>query len=206
MRKVFLFLYPIKEYVRFLQFRDNKPLPIMNECIQKRYRDNGYEVIFALFPDRELCELEKKEEDKVVYTDIPFTDLNGFDENGKEKDRSQIKYADSMHILRQVGPTDKLVIGGFHFDDCVKRVALASKSIGIDTLIDLEMTDKLASLYDAEYFQLDNYSPKRYYEWLKKKRIEMGITDNTEFEEMFKERFSDDIYGLYTDEDDKTKK
>lgn len=46
--KVFLYLYPIEEYTKIFLFHDDKnyddwnvkrPFPILNECIQKRYRD-----------------------------------------------------------------------------------------------------------------------------------------------------------------------
>lgn len=57
LKKVFLYLYPIKEYASMFLFHDDKlyddwkvkrPFPILNECIQKRYRDNGYQVVFVL--------------------------------------------------------------------------------------------------------------------------------------------------------------
>lgn len=48
MKKVFLYLYPIEEYTKFFMFSKDelydewnvkRPLPILNECIEKRYRD-----------------------------------------------------------------------------------------------------------------------------------------------------------------------
>ena len=56
MNKIFLYLYPIKEYYLPFEFpeeylleigREN-PYKILNECIQKRYREKGYKV-FMLF-------------------------------------------------------------------------------------------------------------------------------------------------------------
>lgn len=40
-----------------------RPLPILNECIQKRYRDNGYQVVFALYSDKEIFGVILKQED-----------------------------------------------------------------------------------------------------------------------------------------------
>ena len=31
-----------------------RPLPLLNECIQKRYRDNNYKIVFALYPDKDI--------------------------------------------------------------------------------------------------------------------------------------------------------
>lgn len=75
MKKVFLYLYPIKEFTKkFISCRDfdkygknYKPLVILNECINKRYRENGYQVVFALYPDKEIFGLDKKGNDKVTY-------------------------------------------------------------------------------------------------------------------------------------------
>ena len=52
MQKVFLYLYPIEEYTKV--FENDNSLAVLNECIQKRYREKGYQVIFALYPDKNL--------------------------------------------------------------------------------------------------------------------------------------------------------
>ena len=59
MKKVFLYLYPIEEYQRVLMCSDKyyenhdleNPIIVINECIKKRYKDNGYEVIIDNYPD-----------------------------------------------------------------------------------------------------------------------------------------------------------
>ena len=94
MQKVFLYLYPIKEFMNFFQFRNDKlydelniprTLPILNETIDKRYRKNGYQIIYALYPDRELYGIEKRDDDKIIYTDITFDEASTIDERGNEK-------------------------------------------------------------------------------------------------------------------------
>lgn len=67
MNQVFLYLYPIEEYTKMFIYPDDnlydewkveRPLPILSECIQKRYRNNGYQVVFALYPDKKICGIE----------------------------------------------------------------------------------------------------------------------------------------------------
>ena len=94
MKKVFLYLYPIKEYTEMFLFHDDKlydelnvkrPLPILNECIQKRYRENGYQIVFVLYPDRKVFGINVKQEDKIIYTDVLFSETSAIDETGEIK-------------------------------------------------------------------------------------------------------------------------
>ena len=47
MKKVFLYLYPVQEYNRYFEFSEEylheigreNPYKVLNECIQKRYRE-----------------------------------------------------------------------------------------------------------------------------------------------------------------------
>lgn len=213
MKKIFLYLYPIEEYTKIFLFNDDsnydkwnikRPLPIIDECIQKRYRDNDYEIVFALYPDRQLFGLAKKEEDKIIYTDILFSEASAYDENGKEKENFVPKYPNEMHILNQLGIIDELVVGGYHANDCVKRVAEAANELGIDTLIDLDLTDFFFNLYRKEdYFRVEEYSPKRYYEYMKAKATEYH---DENFEEGFKKTFASDVYGFYKENADKLRR
>ena len=84
MNKVFLYLYPIKEFTDRFVFTDKKtyeelgidnPLPLLNEAINKRYREKGYQVVFVLYPNKKVYGVEQKDEDKVIYTDIPFSQI-----------------------------------------------------------------------------------------------------------------------------------
>ena len=210
MKKVFLYLYPIEEYTKMFLFNDDRnydewnikrPLPVIDECIQKRYRDNGYEVVFALYPDRKLFGLTKTDQDKIIYTDIPFSEASAYDENGKVKENFTPKYPNELEILKQLGTVDKLVVGGYHANDCVIRVAEVANNLGIDTLIDLDLTDLFFALYrKEEYFKVDEYSPNRYYNYMKSKAMEYH-EDN--FEEGFRKVFSSPVYGFYKNIDNK---
>lgn len=169
MRKVFLYLYPVKEY--FYDCLKNvsvSSLKVLNECIEKRYREKGYEVIFVAYPDREIYGVEKKDEDDVAYTDLDFHTFY----YTKNSDYPSVDY-----VLDQVGKVDKLVIGGFHGNDCVKRFALhCYYQRDIDTLIDIDLTEMFFYLHTKkEYFKIDEYNPYRYKKFLKSKDNIMTI-------------------------------
>ncbi len=204
MKKVFLYLYPIEEYTKMFLFHDDftydklniqRPLPVIDKCIQERYRNQEYEVVFVLYPDRELFGLTKKKQDRIIFADISFDEASAIDINGNVKEKFTPKYPDEMYILKQLGNIDKLVVGGYHANDCVKRMAEASYAIGIDTLIDLDLTDLFFSVYkNSDYFRVAEYSPQHYYEYIKSRALEEH-EDN--FEEIFRETFSSDVYGFF---------
>lgn len=84
-----------------------RPLPILNECIQKRYRDNGYQVVFALYPDKEIFGVIPKQEDKIIYTDILFSENSAVDENGKTKKDFIPKYPNEQLLIKQLGDIEE---------------------------------------------------------------------------------------------------
>lgn len=163
-KKVFLYLYPIEEYFMSI-LRREKPAELqrLNECIQKRYRDKNYEVVFALYPDKKAYGVNIKDEDKVIYTDISFEDATAIDKNGNKKLNFEPRYPSEELLIKQLGEVDKLAIGGFHIMDCVKRVGEFALNHGIDTIIDVDMTEFFFLLSKKnDYFIMDNYDPMRY--------------------------------------------
>lgn len=184
MKKIFLYLYPIKEYTSMFVFHNDKlydqwnvkrPLPILNECIQKRYRDNGYQVVYALYPDKDIFGIVPKDEDKIIYTDILFSENSAIDENGKEKKDFIPKYPNEQLLIEQLGDIDKLVIGGYHFADCVKRVGEVALNMGINTVIDLDLTDLFFNLYrQEEYFHIKEYNPEKFKRHMMKYDLRYG--------------------------------
>ena len=182
MNKVFLYLYPIKEFPSIFLFHDDlfydklnikRPFPILNECIDKRYRQNGYQVVFALFPDKEMYGIEKKDNDKVIFTDVKFSEFSSIDEEGNRKENFIPKYPSEIDIINKLGPVDELKIGGYHAMDCVKRVADKALESGIDTLIDLDLTDLFFTLYKQDdYFNIEEYDPERFKNYMINRRGE----------------------------------
>ncbi len=179
------------------------PLPILNECIQKRYRDKGYQVVFVLYPDKEIYGIIPKEEDKIIYTDILFSENSAYDENGKEKKDFVPKYPNEQLLINQLGNIEELVVGGYHYSDCVKRVAETALNMRINTLVDLDLTDLFFNLHRQEdYFNIEQYNPEKYREnWLNK-ALEYG-------EEFAKKQFdrmhSSPVYG-FSNEEEKLRK
>ena len=153
--------------------------------------------MYALYPDKELYGLEKKDEDMIIHTDILFSEVSAYDENGNEKTNFVPKYPNEKLLLQQLGSIDELVVGGYHVMDCVKRVAEVALDFGIDTLVDLDMTDLFFNVYkQKDYFDIDNYSPARF----KTNMINRLADRCTELEErLFDRNYSSPVYG-YTKE------
>lgn len=170
MKKVFLYLYPIEEYQKMFMCSDNyyvthdleNPMIVLNECIEKRYKDNGYEVIVANYPDKAVYGVSKSNIDRIINTNVTFKEASGYREDGSEKPIEEVKYPSEQYLLEQVGNVDEIIIGGFHLGDCVKRVAEHFHKNGINTMIDIELTDFLFHLYKQPYFKRESYNPANY--------------------------------------------
>ena len=212
MRKVFLYLYPIEEFTKMFLFHDDslydewnveRPLPILNDTINQRYREKGYQIVYALYPDKDLYGLKKSAKDLIVYTDILFSEASAYDENGVKKNNFIPKYPNEKLLLEQLGAIDKLVVGGYHVMDCVKRVAEVALSLGIDTLVDLDLTDLFFNVYkQKDYFDIKNYSPERF----KINMINSFGDEHVELEErLFNRNYSSPVYG-FTNQTSKRRK
>lgn len=161
MRKIFLYLYPIKDYFAYdiPHFYDDnsklnkselyikyKAFRQMNELINKRYREKGFEIYYVMFPNREIYGLEKQVDDKIIYVDYPFDDFD-------------FHYADLSKLYTKIGNIDYLVVGGFHECDCVRKAAeYAYNTLNIDTLVDCDLTNLFFQLRNISfYFDDDQY-------------------------------------------------
>ena len=215
MNKVFLYLYPIEEYTKMFLFHNDelyddwnikRPLPILNECIQKRYRDKGYQVVFALYPDKNIFGITPQSQDKIIYTDVTFDEASAYLSNGTHKENFVPKYPNEQFLLNQLGHIDELVVGGYHFSDCVKRVGETALNMGIDTTVDIDLTDLFFSLYkNEEYFKIDECDPQRYMNFWKQKFEKLG--EEKEFiDRRFQKMYNSPIYKLPLEENQIHKK
>ncbi len=205
MKNVFLYLYPIEEYTKtFLRNNDQlyeefgiqRPLPILNKCIQRRYRDNGYQVVFVLYPDKEIFGITPDKHDRILYTDILFSENSAVDENGEKRENFTPKYPNEQLLINQLGEINQLVIGGYHFSDCVRRVGDQAINNGINTLIDLDMTDLFFYLYkQKDYFDIDRYSPKQYQNYIFNKVLNEGESIES-IKKYFSRMYSSPAYGF----------
>ena len=179
MEKVFLYLYPIWECSRIfvvtdedledvdddeeeLVTEDRDPFKVLNEAIDIRYRKNGYKIVYALYKDKEVYGLEVLENDKIIYTDTTFSESMGIRSDGSIKKNYEIKYPSEDYLLDQLEGVQELVVGGYHWSDCVKRVGERAIERGIDTLVDIELTDIFFGVYFQDYFKVEDYSRERY--------------------------------------------
>lgn len=202
MDKIFLYLYPIEEYFEtfylgneyYDEIKVGRPFDVLNETIQKRYRNKGFHVIFVLYPDKEMYGVLPQKGDRIIYTDIPFTKVSGYNLDGSKKFADEIKYPNEQSIINQLGDVEELVVGGYHAQDCVKRVGEVALANGINTLVDLDMTDLFFNLYRQEdYFDLESYSPERFKNHMLGKMKRYG----DEFaERMFNNNYQSDVYGF----------
>ena len=190
MNKVFLYLYPIEEFAKSFSNASKEAFKVLNEAIDKRYREKGYKVVFALFPDKEVYGLDINTNDSIIYTDVTFNEFI----NNKV-------YPNEEKLLSSLGDTSELIIGGYHFRDCCLRVGETALNKGIDTLVDLDLTDLFFNLYKEDYFILDSYDPLRYKEYLLDtydlpRSIALSVFDN-----MYKSL----VYGFKDDDNKRIK-
>ncbi|MFA6753162.1 MAG: hypothetical protein WCR93_02690 [Bacilli bacterium] len=194
MRKVFLYLYPVKEYSDVIYKATNyadlglpNPFKVLNDCIQIRYRQQGFEIIFVIYPDKEIYGVNVKPNDKIINTDITFAEASGYDIKGNNKEVADIKYPSEEDIYNKVGKVDNIVIGGYHHADCVKKVGEYFNKKGINTLVDLDLTDLFFYRYYEDNFDIENYD-------LKILKNNLITTFEILFGEDYKTKFND-IYG-----------
>lgn len=193
-KKVFLYLYPIEEYMSSLISEKHEALKKLNECIQKRYRDKGYKVVFAMYPDKKMYGISFKDEDRIIYTDVSFEEATSIDEKGNKILNFTPKYPSEDFLIKQLGKVEKLMIGGFHAQSCVKRVGESALNSGIDTIIDLDMTDLFFRLYkDKNYFRSEDYNLLRYRQYMINKASRHGIKFAEEF---FSRTYFSPAYGF----------
>lgn len=69
MRKVFLYLYPIEEFTKMFLFHDDslydewgieRPLPILNNAINKRYREKDIKWCMRYIQIKNCMDLKKR--------------------------------------------------------------------------------------------------------------------------------------------------
>lgn len=194
----------MNKYLKYAKmFENNNSLAILNECIQKRYREKGYQVIFVLYPDKSLYGIIPQPNDRIIYTDIKFTEASGIDENGKKKESFISKYPSEKYLLEQLGNIDDLVVGGYHAQDCVRRVCEYALDCGINSIVDLDMTDFFFHLYkNVDYFKIEEYNPTRYKDYMINK---MSIYGDEFVERIFNRNYSSPAYGFNKEENRKIK-
>lgn len=136
--KIFLFLFPIEIYVEvsmtYSTLFSQKGLSVnrLNQIIDARYRQNGYEIYWVLFP--QLNEPAKPNW-SILSKHIRVA------QNDKVVVASVNSALPEVVLSQLPAEIEKLVVGGFHQWDCVNRVAEAAYRGGIDTFVDEDTTE-----------------------------------------------------------------
>lgn len=152
--------------------------------------------MFVLYPDKDIFGIIPKKEDRIIYTDILFSENSAFDENGNEKKNFIPKIPNEQLLIKQLGDIEELVIGGYHFSSCVKRVGEMALNMGIDTIIDLDLTDLFFNLYKKEgYLNLKKYNPEKF----KRQTIKPNLGEEIPLEQ-FNFIYSSPAYGFSNEE------
>ncbi|MBU4224009.1 hypothetical protein KJ934_02205 [Patescibacteria group bacterium] len=158
--KYFIFLYPIPEIIDF-EIKNNgwhekggingfkrKYKKTLNRCIDIRYRQKGYTIVYALFNGHQISDIiEKQPSDKIIEVGIDF-----------HTHTSKRLYPDQDHILNQLNGAQVIRIAGFHMWDCVEKLAKRAYKKGLDVLVDEDLTEFFAWRIKAIDFRIDKYS------------------------------------------------
>ena len=108
----------------------------LNECINLRYRNTGFDIVYVLLDGEPLSDIiEPHAEDRAIYV--------GMDATTHRTKMADVTYPypNQDYILNQLGLTNHLRIGGFHVWDCVEKLAKRAHERRIDVLVDEDLTD-----------------------------------------------------------------
>ncbi len=164
-KKEFVFLYPIPEIINFEiknhgwhkkggeeAFRKeyNK---LLNGCINERYRQKGFRINWVIFDDCSISDvINLQPTDQVIKAGIDF-----------KIHTTEEVYPDQDYILSQLNG-EIIRIAGFHMWDCVEKLAMRAYEIGLDTLVDEDLTEFFSWRIDDYDFKIDKYptfNPKK---------------------------------------------
>ena len=121
-------------------FYEHQPGEI-NRLIRARYRERGYQIWWLLFSD--LSDPEKPDLTR-IFGDIDIREEDTLLPCGatfKDHVRKRL-YPSSEKVVDQLPDgIEELVLGGFHQEDCVDKVAACAHSRGIPTFVDEDTTE-----------------------------------------------------------------
>ena len=187
MKKVFILLFPQKEY---LGTRQNNTF-LFNECIKERYISKGYEFFVVKFKGSDLGIISLTP-NRIIEADISF-------EQSSPVTSKDWRYANFKTIANQlnINNYEQVVLGGFHCFDCVEKFANEIVHLNNNILIDTDLTEQFWNVaqyqtdWDIREFKpeqklervlsLDDYTPSGILKKIKKRyeNTIWGISDET---------------------------
>lgn len=160
-QKEFIFLYPIPQIINFevknhgwsekegIDGFRKKYRDALNECIDKRYRQKGFGINYAIFDDCIVSDIiNPLPEDKIIKVGIDF-----------KTHTAEKVYPSQEYILRQLGEVSVIRIAGFHMWDCVEKLAKCAyeNEKGLDVLVDEDLTEFFSRRLSDKNFRIDKY-------------------------------------------------
>lgn len=161
---------------------------------KKDTEKKGYQIVYAIYLDKNIYGIKPLPTDKIIYTDVTFEQASGYNKDGSEKQDEDIKYPSERYLIEQLGDFDEIVVGGFHFGDCVKRVAEYCYQCGISTIVDLDLTDLFFNIYHKkDYFKIDEYNPQNYKNYM---LLNNRFGNKEMAERLFERNYNSPVYGF----------
>lgn len=144
MKNAIVILFPEEE---FLGTRKGC-IPLFNECIEKRYLKNNYELVVVRYKGYRTDYtggIVQIPAEKIITANI--TSLEQLNKN-----------ADFANIAKEITKNqyEQIVIGGFHCFDCVKKLAMEVYKVNPNILIDTDLTEQFD--FVSKYYEGWNIS------------------------------------------------
>ena len=186
MKNIFVLLFPQTEYLINYQEKDIK---LFNECIKKRYIDNGYLFYVVLYngSDNGFISLNPN---RTIEADITF-------EQSTPYTCKEWRYANFPKLAKdlELSGDDNVVLGGFHCNDCVVKLANEISKLNKRIIIDSDLTERfwhVSRFYDD--WDISRYNAdlqlKSFFEERKASCDINGLTNR------IIEKFSNTIWGV----------
>lgn len=183
MKKVFILLFPQKEY---LGTRQNNTF-LFNECIKERYISKGYEFFVVKFKGSDLGIISLTP-NQIIDADISF-------EQSSPVTSKNWRYANFNIIANQlnINNYEQVVLGGFHCFDCVEKLANEIFHLNNNILVDTDLTEQFWNV--AQYqtdWDIREFKPEQ-----KLERV-LSLDDYTPIEilKKIKKRYENPIWGM----------
>ncbi len=124
----------------------------LNACIDLRYRQNGFAINYAVYDGSPLSDVvEFQRSDRVIEVGLDFRTHTTKQPNG------EYPYPDPNYLLSQLGEVSVIRIAGFHMWDCVEQFAKKAYEIGLDTLVDEDLTEFFKGVIRDPGFKIGEY-------------------------------------------------
>lgn len=184
MKKLFILLFPQKEYVA--GYFTKEDISLFNDCIRKRYIEKGYDFCIATFKNSNMGIVSLKSH-IIVNANITFGESSPYT-------CKNWKYADFKKLATKVEPIkyDNIAVGGFHCYDCVEKFANEIYLTNPNVIIDTDLTELFRNAYCyEEIFNIEKFNPD-----LKLKRVYSDGYIPLETLERLQEKFQKPIWGI----------